>query len=60
MLNSFYFDKAAASVLTEAGFSPLYFTHDTVRVETHESPHWFYTCCYYLDILDHEIDPIHI
>ena len=56
MLNNFYFDKDAAPVLSEAGFIPLYFDKFTVRIETEESPHWFYHICYYLDILDHEID----
>ena len=54
MFNNFYFDKDASPMLMEAGFDPLYFTRDLVRVETHESPHWFYTICEYLGILSYE------
>ena len=56
MLNNFYFDSDAAQVLRGAGFNPLYFDKNTVRIETEESPHWFYHICYHLDILDYEID----
>ena len=56
MLNNFYFENAAVESLTQAGYSPLYFDRDTVRVETHESPQWFYHVCYYLDLLSMEVE----
>ena len=56
MFNNFYFDKDAAPMLMEAGFDPIYFDRVTVRVETHESPHWFYHICYYLDLLGYEVE----
>ena len=56
MFNLFYFDKDAAPMLREAGYEPLFFTHDVVRIETQEQPYWFYHVCYYLDLLSYEID----
>jgi hypothetical protein len=54
MMNNFYFDKDAAPMLMEAGFDCLYFTRDLVRIETHESPHWFYHICAYIGALGYE------
>ena len=43
-------------MLTEAGFYPVNVDNNTVKVETFESPHWFYHICYYLDLLSYEIE----
>ena len=54
--NNFYFEKDATQQLIDAGYEPLYFTRDVVRVETVEQPYWFYHIMYYLDLLSLEID----
>ena len=56
MLNNFYFENNATETLRQAGYCPLYFDKHTVRVETHEPPHWFYHVCYYLDLLSLEVE----
>ncbi len=56
MLNNFYFENDAVKALRQAGYDPLYFDKNTVRVETNESPHWFYHVCYYLDLLSMEVE----
>ena len=55
-MNNFYFQSDATDLLVDAGYNPLYFDKHTVRIETTESPHWFYTICYYLDLLSYEVE----
>ncbi|QNI75626.1 hypothetical protein SynMVIR181_00626 [Synechococcus sp. MVIR-18-1] len=54
--NNFYFEKDAEQQLRDAGYEPLYFTRDVVRVETVEQPYWFYHIIHHLELLTHEVN----